>query len=454
MSAKDETSETGESPVPPDAVGGFMLPRPSRTLTALTTSALALPGIAGSARADAPIERATGAFSFSYYNEDDLKNSKFAQGTGGSRSRYEVYTGQLRFDLPVADRVDIGLQFLYEDMSGASPWYTIADQARNNVPVQVMSGATIEDQRFDMLVDADFYMDNGKDTFSTGFSVEKDYASFNFGIGAERNFNDKNTTFNMSGAASFDWIEPTDSDLFVTRPSSKQKWSVDLFAGLSQILTRSTTGQITINYKHSDGYLSDPYKQVATVNVDGSLNSLLSDSRPSGKDQVSIMARLRQHVEPLNASIHLDYRYYSDSFEIVSHTAELAWYQSFFDWLTIAPTIRWYAQSKADFYNEFFPGGTSPGHRSSDFRLSPYGALSGRIKVEVDLRDLAQYDAPAWLQAVGVSEGFDLKLGASWEFYHSDGDLLAPTFNDISETEEAPGLVDFQVFAFSVSGRF
>jgi hypothetical protein len=45
--------------VPAEAV--FALPRPSRALTALTTSALALPGIAGSARADAPIEEATAA---------------------------------------------------------------------------------------------------------------------------------------------------------------------------------------------------------------------------------------------------------------------------------------------------------------------------------------------------------------------------------------------------------
>ena len=55
----------------------FGLPRPGPALTALTTSALALPGIAGSARADAPIERATSSASFSYYKEDKLSPSRF-----------------------------------------------------------------------------------------------------------------------------------------------------------------------------------------------------------------------------------------------------------------------------------------------------------------------------------------------------------------------------------------
>lgn len=50
---------------------------PSRALTALTTSALALPGLATSAGADTPIEQASAAYAFSRYLEDDLKSSRF-----------------------------------------------------------------------------------------------------------------------------------------------------------------------------------------------------------------------------------------------------------------------------------------------------------------------------------------------------------------------------------------
>jgi hypothetical protein len=421
----------------------FAMPRPSKTLTALTTSALALPGIAGSASADAPIERASMSASSSYYKEDNLSPSQFS-GIG-SRERYEVYTQQIRIDLPVAERIDLGIDFLHEDMSGASPWFVEPDASG---PLQVMSGATIEDTRYDLLADLDFYMDRGKDTVSLGFSSEKDYLSINGGIGAERHLNDKNTTLSASGAFSYDWIDPTDADDFDTRPRTGEKWSLDLFAGLAQILSRASTAQITLNYKHSDGYLADPYKAIRGI---GPADPLLSDIRPDQKDQLSILLRYRHHFESITGSLHTDYRFYTDDWGVISHTVELAWYQNLFEWLTITPSLRWYSQSKADFYDTLLPPGVTPKHRSSDFRLSPYGAVSGKIKAEIELLDLWKYDARPGLAAIGVTDGFDLIASLSYERYFSDGSFSVVS---VSESDEAPGLVRFHVFALSLTGRF
>jgi len=409
--------------------------RPGQTLAALTTSALAIPTIPSAARADAPIEEATAAGAFSYYKEDNLSPSKFLDNGDGSRDRFEVFTGQARFDIPTTERTDIGIDLLYEEMSGASPWFVQAGP--NGEALQVMSGATIDDRRFDLQLDLDYYLEDGKDTFRSGFSLEQDYASFNFGLGTERSFADKNTTLSLSGGFSYDWIEPTDADLFPTiRPEDEEKWSVDLFAGLSQILTRSSTAQITVNYKHSDGYLSDPYKAIQEVNGG---SGLFSDERPDTKDQVSVLFRFRQHIEPITASIHADYRFYTDSWNSTSHTFELSWYQSIFDWLTITPSVRYYSQGRADFYTPLLADGVIPDERSSDFRLSSYGAISWKIKAEGEFRDLP------------ILGGIDLLVAASWERYLSDGDLA---FVDVKESDEAPGLVQFNVFALSLTGRF
>ena len=425
----------------------FALPRPSKTLTALTTSALALPGIAGSANADAPIERASASAAFSYYTEDNLSPSKFSTAGGtGSRNRYEVYTGQLRFDLPVSDRIDVGIDLLYEEMSGASPWYVLPDT--NGKALQVMSGATIDDHRFDIAIDTDFYLDRGKDTVSVGISTEKDYFSVHTGIGTERNFNDKNTTLSVAGTFSYDWIDPTDPSFSIARPSSEEKWSIDLFGGLSQIVNRSSTVSFTVNYKHSDGYLADPYKAITQLGTSG---AVLADRRPGTKDQVSLLARYRRHFESITGSLHADYRFYADNWSIKSHTVELAWYQNFFEWLTITPSVRWYSQSKADFYDTVLGIGNVPNDRSSDYRLSPYGAVSYKIKAEVAFDDVWHYDSPAWLQAIGVSNGMDLIASLSYERYRSDGDFA---IESVGESEEAPGLVRFRVFAVSLSGRF
>ena len=441
MDRSDENEERREAGDDADARAAFPLPRPNRTLTALATSALALPGIAGSARADAPIERASASTAFSYYREDQIPQKRLA--SGNENERYEVFAQQFRFDIPTSERTDIGIDILYEEMSGASPWFVIAEGGRR---VQVMSGATIEDERTDVNLDLDYYMETGKDTISFGYSTENDYESFSIGLATERNFNDKNTTFNLALGANFDEIEPT-RDGFSSRIKSDHKWAITTFAGLSQVLSRAGVAQVTVNFKHSDGYLDDPYKLVAPIG--GGAN--VSDARPHDKDQISILTRYRHHFEDIEGSLHVDYQFYADSWGVRSHAAELGWYQTLADIWTIAPSFRYYSQSQADFYEPILNGIVVPIERSSDYRLSPYGAVSARIKFEVELEDVLAYDAEGWSERFGLSDGLDLLLSLAYERYISDGDI---GLTSVGEFDQSPGLVNFQVISFTLSGRF
>ena len=117
--------------------------RRSSTLRALTSGALALPGLAGSAVADAPTGRFTADYRASYYKEDDLPSSKVTPG--GETSRYEVTGHQFRVAGPVTDRIDLGLDVVYESMSGATPWDVVPDT--NGEPRQGRTGATVKGQQ-------------------------------------------------------------------------------------------------------------------------------------------------------------------------------------------------------------------------------------------------------------------------------------------------------------------
>lgn len=443
---KDERARVPKSP---SANAPEATRLPGRALTALTTSALAVPGLATQAVADTPIEQASASYAFSRYDEDNLDKSKKVDGTdGGSTQRYEVLTHQIEFDLPVSPRMDAGVDFLYEKMSGASPWFV---QASGTERLQVMSGATIDDTRYDLSADLDYYMEDAKDTVSTGFSMEQDYLSVHGGIGTERSFFDKNTTFSASGGFAYDWIDPNNDRLSLARPNTGEKYSIDLFAGLSQLLTRASAVQGTVNFKYSNGYLSDPYKAIRGFDVN---DEILSDRRPDEKHQASLLLRYRHHIEKLSGSAHADYRFYVDDWGVNSHTFELAWHQNIFDIVTIIPAARYYSQGKADFYDTVLPAGTdedSPGDRSSDYRLSPYGAMSGKVKVEASLEDLFDYGPGSRSEALGFSGTFDLIVAVSYERYFSDG---AFAIESVSETDEAPALVNFQVFAFTITGRF
>lgn len=393
----------------------------SPALQALTTSALALPGIA---RAATPIEEYSAEYSFARYHEDDLPSGKVA--AGNERERYEIDIHQLRLAAPLGERMDVTLDLSHETMSGASPRYIT--QGPSGAPVVVMSGATIDERRTDALLEGTYYFDRTTASLSGGFSLEKDYRAFNAGLSGTREYNEKNTVLSGGIGGSFDQLDPTQDPMVdPDRPGKHDRHSETLFAGVSQVLSRSTVVQGTASFQHAGGYLSDPYKEAEVA------NNPLPDRRPNQRNQIALLARLRRHFELLNGSLHADYTYYLDDWSIEAHTFDLAWHQSIFDLLRLVPSVRYYSQSQADFYAPYYLQPRSDDLRSSDYRLSPFGALSFRIRGEMRLQ-LFELD-------LGVNAGF--------ERYESDGDLALGKVR-----VENPALVSFDLWSVGISGRF
>jgi len=400
----------------------------SATLRALTTSALALSGLARVAAADTPIDDIQTSYSYSTYSEDDLPNSKGLPIS--EHSRYEVKTQQARLAAPITDHIDFSLDVTHEKMSGASPWYNVPDAA--GAPIQVMSGPTIEDERNDILLKSSYYLENARMGLIGGYSKENDYKSMNFGWDGETHFNEKNTTLSGGLGLSFDEIDPTDADTEPTRPVHETKQTYSLNVGLAQILNRRSLVQSSLSYAFGNGYLSDPYKEVYQK---GAIYH--PDERPDTRHAFSWLTRYARHIEEVEATVHLSYQYYWDTWGVSSHTIEAAWYQSFGDSLQITPSIRYYTQNEADFYVSYLPlSGPTDDHFSSDYRLSTYGALGFGIKAEYTFRT-------PWVTDI------QWKLKAAYERYISAGDLAWD-----SPAVEAPGLVDFKVLSFGISAVF
>ncbi len=403
---------------------GRAAPRRGPVLAALTSSALALPGVVGSARADTPVDRWAVDFATSYYAENDIEDDKVSAGDTG---RYEILTQQLRITAPVTDRSDFSVDLQYETMSGATPWFVEPDA--NGDPVQVMTGASVEETRTDVLATGSYYFDNWKTSLSGGVSTENDYFAVNGGFEAETHFNEKNTTLAAGFGFSLDEIEPTDAELFSTRVSSEEKQSYSAFVSLSQILTRHSAIQSSLSYQTSTGFLSDPYKLVSVNGVN------LADTRPDDRHQLAWLTRYRHHFARTDSTLHADYRFSIDDWGIHAHMLELAWYQTLWERIRITPSLRYYSQSQADFYAPFFLAAPSDGLFSSDYRLSPYGALSAKVRAETLLRDGPFHTS--W------------RLGFVWERYLSDADWAIKSVD-----VENPGLVDFNIFTFNLSARF
>jgi hypothetical protein len=391
-------------------------------LAVLTTSALLLPGLAR-----AQEERWSVDYAYSLYSEEDADSSKV---NAGSSERYDIDTHLLSLKGPITGRLDFGVDLVHETMSGATPYFVEPDA--NGEPVLVMTEASVEDQRTDLNLHGTYYYDTARLNLQGGYSVEDDYSAINFGLGTEHDFGEKNTTLSWGLGVSLDDIDPTpDDDPITPDPDSESKRTISVFGGWSQVMGRSSVFQTVLSYQNGSGFLSDPYKLVSIAGVN------LPDDRPDSRSQYAVLARLRRHFESVTGTAHLDYRFYYDDWGILSHTAELAWYQSLFsDVLFIIPSVRYYTQSQADFYAPFFTTGLGAGENaSSDYRLSPYGALSGKLRVETHISDWPFH--MAW------------KLGASYEHYQSSASLAAGSVD-----VENPGLVSFNVIMINLSARF
>lgn len=340
----------------------------SRSLLALTASALALPGVAPAARADTPPTTPSIAYRVSTYEEDRLPDEFLFSG---SAERYDIKVHQFQLVTPVGENYGLTLNSSVESMSGASPWYAITPfDGEKSI---VMSGATIHEKRRDYNLGLRRYLENGSVGISLGSSKENDYESWNGGFDMSRNFNNDLTTLAGGVSYSSDDINPTDASLF-NRITDESKNTSSAFFSVSQVINQNSLFQSSLNITRHNGFLTDPYK--------------LGDSRPESRTQVAWSNAYRRFIPELDGALHLDLRLYDDDFGINSLTFDMSWYQNIGSTFQLIPRLRYYSQSDADFFtpeNDFFG---AQRFNSSDYRLSAYGAISGAIQVKVALDDL------------------------------------------------------------------
>ncbi|MDP3331354.1 MAG: DUF3570 domain-containing protein [Methylococcaceae bacterium] len=278
-----------------------------------------------------------------------------------------------------------------------------------------------------------------------GISIEKDYESRFGNIGGRLDFNQKLTS--LTGGVSYtnsDTNARMDHDAFgyidasaytpkYLKPlddgtqghllsGNRQDWAANL--GLTQILYKDALVKFGAGYTRSTGYMANPYKVVSVFFVEsadplandeigpfngvpsstipyvGSIKPFL-EQRPNVRDQWNFSTGYVQYINPLDAALHFDYRFFHDDWGIDAHTFEADWVQPLGSGWTVTPRLRYYTQDAADFYTPYliskqpkksfkqdaddntvetpYDASKLPAHFSSDHRLSGYGALSGGL---------------------------------------------------------------------------
>jgi hypothetical protein len=384
-----------------------------KTVTRLSFAALALPGLMQTATAGRTEEDYNADFQYGHYQESD------------KRMHVDVFDGMIA--APIGKSMTANVGVLRDIIGGASPSYNSRDL--NGKIKQVTSSASknwcgelICEQRDQITGGLTYFLDKAAVNVGGGFSREQDYTSRFFNTNLSLDLNKKLTTLNFGGSMAFDIIQPSpggwgtartpeENISTIQRPYgyTNHKTSQNYLVGVSQILDKNSLLQSNVTFGYSDGFLTDPYKKIG---VDSSLSFgelviplrglNMNEVRPGHRFEWALLEQYVRNFDKLNnAALHLDYRFASNDWGVDSHTFEASWHQPIVDDWQVIPRIRYYSQTKADFYQPYFDGPISADGRillnrsyySSDYRLAGFGALSGGLKLSKEIKKIKHIDS-------------------------------------------------------------
>ncbi len=350
--------------------------------TALLAAALALPSVQ-LAYADAAPEQGVVSLKYLNYQDRQLVDTPITAHLS-SRDRIAVNALSFKALMPVAGEWSVGVSFMEDSVTGASPAYHSSGFSESKS--KVVSGASGE-LRHSVDLQLTRYFPQGSVTAGTSYSSESDYISRSCSLQGSLSTEDKNTTFTLGGSFNNDTIKLNKPNVVLSKQqlTNENKRVVDGLFGVTRVLSKTDIVQFNLGYSNGNGYYTDPYKD--------------PDNRPHDRNNVTALGRWNHHFDSIDGTVRLSYRYYSDTFGIRAHTLEAEYVQPLYHGWTLAPLLRLYTQSKADFYftvaEEKFDGEipkppTTGRYYTEDQRLSAFGALTVGLKVSKQLN-------PDWL---------------------------------------------------------
>jgi len=400
-----EVAVAATKPLPSPIDGGSLIKSDSQMTRRLGVALASIP-IYQNAYADAPPAFTEIGLRYSQFQEDALPESQLIFG---SPRRYDIDVTQLWFETPVGGSWSIAMDLQNDSMSGASPWFVGTNL--DGQPGVIMSGASIHDNRVEVGVTTRYFWADGNAGFNVSQSKEDDYEAQSVSFDVAWNSDDNSRTWTASASSSNDTVRPVKENIpvFIDQEGLNTQ---STYFGVSQILSSTAIARIGLGYTISKGYLSDPYK--------------LNDARPDRHERISLSGGYRRYFIEQRGALHVDYRYYHDSWGTNSHTAELAWHQDIKQH-SLKPYIRYYRQGGAEFFRSI--ADVSQPVFADDYRLSAYDAttmgLHGfyqlgdwrfeaqveRYKTSATRSPLNVESAPAlvdfWRGTVGITWRFD-----------------------------------------------
>lgn len=311
----------------------------------------------------------------------------------------------------VSDRDRVNLTAVLDTMSGSTPSGAVKQSTPSFTGASGGGGegstesnasalAKFDDTRTGLSISWAHSHDNDWEVVYGGaVSIENDYRSYSGSVVVNKDMWTKSTRFSLGVAATADEVfrvgdgntpvplSAISDGLFY---GQGEKNTVDVIAGITRVINRRTLGQLNLSYSVSKGYLTDPYKVFSVVDEASNLAyDSFYESRPAARKRYSLTGHINHQTYPHNHTIHASYRYYTDDWEVDSHTVQAGYQFNLKGKTYIEPRLRLYSQSSAFFYqNEFFADVPNtpnvedffPQYISADYRLDEFYSYTPELQ--------------------------------------------------------------------------
>lgn len=276
----------------------------------------------------------------------------------------QVYSPTLSLFKKVSSEWMLGFKMRIDAITAAS-----ISNGSNAGHVDVVTGASAtegiaDDVRYAPTLMATY--ENGDNLLSFGgyISEEVDYSGKSVFANYVRQLNEQNTALGIGVSQSFDkWKPIFDREL----PTDKRQESkVDL--SINQLITPGFSLQGVYSYMYSYGFQSSPYHYVLQDDI------AKFEYYPEKRYGQAFALKGVYLLNKENA-MNFSYRYYSDDWDITSHTLNLEELHDFSNDFTSGLRLRYYTQTKSNFVKDIGTYSATDPYFAVDYRMSAFDSF-------------------------------------------------------------------------------
>ena len=244
------------------------------------------------------------------------------------------------------------------------------------------SASPYEDERTQSSLSVDFL--NGKSMYTLGYvnSDESDYqAKTMFAAISHDMFGDLTTIgfgYKKGENEVFKNLKDA-SGVIANDPNFAETMDSQSFnVSLSQIITKNLILAGQYEVITDEGFLRSPYRSIRYF-TDPLNQALAPEQYPNTRSSNAVSVRAKYFL-PYRAAIDTMYRFYTDTWGVLGHTAELGYVHPTNNekWIFEA-RVRYYTQEAADFYQDIFPRADYANFMARDKELATYSAITAGL---------------------------------------------------------------------------